>query len=146
MKSPAPAAGRIAAIHLCRGPRVPMDAPREVEALPDRGLEGDRHGSRGGRRQVLLLDAAVLAAEGLAPGVLRENLTVEGIPVDALPEGARLRVGHAAVLRVTGPCEPCAFVEGIRKGLQERMQGRRGALAVVEAGGTLRVGDPIVRL
>jgi MOSC domain-containing protein YiiM len=143
MTSPDPAAGRIAAIHLCRGPRVPMGAPQSVEALRDGGLEGDRHGKKGGRRQVLLMDAAVLAAEGLAPGLLRENLTVEGIPVDALPEGARLRVGDAAVLRVTGPCEPCAFVEGIRPGLRARMEGRRGTLAVVEAGGTLRVGDPV---
>lgn len=146
MNGPPSVPGRLAAIHLCRGPRVPMVAPASVEAREDRGLAGDRHGRKGSRRQVLLVDAAVLAAEGLAPGVPRENLTVEGIAVDALPAGARLRVGDAAVLRVTGPCEPCAFVEGIRPGLRARVEGRRGTLAVVESGGTLRVGDPVVRI
>ena len=44
------------------------------------------------------------------------------------------------------PCEPCGFLETIRPGLQEVLQGRRGTLAVVEAGGTLRVGDAVTVL
>jgi MOSC domain-containing protein YiiM len=123
-----------------------MGAPGSVEAVAGRGLEGDRHAREGSLRQVLLVDAAVLAAEGLAAGDLRENLTVEGLAVDGLPAGTRLRVGAAVVLRVTGPCEPCAFIEGIRPGLREGLQGRRGTLAVVEGGGTLRVGDAVAEL
>ena len=146
MTGPRPDAGRLVAIHLCLGPRVPMGAPDAVEARADHGLDGDRHAKKGSSRQVLLMDAAILGAEGLAPGVLRENLAVDGIPVDALPAGTRLRVGGAAILRVTGPCEPCGFVEGVRPGLKARMEGRRGTLAVVEAGGTLRVGDSVLVL
>jgi MOSC domain-containing protein YiiM len=123
-----------------------MGAPASVAALAGRGLEGDRHAREGSGRQVLLLDASVLAAEGLAPGVLRENLTIDGIAVDALPRGARLRVGDDAVLVVHGPCEPCAFVEGVRPGLRAKLEGRRGTLTTVEKGGTLRVGDPVVVL
>ena len=141
-----PSPGRVVAIHLCRGPRAPMDAPASVAALAGLGLEGDRHAREGSGRQVLLLDAAVLAAEGLAPGVLRENLTIEGISVDALPAGARLRVGADAVLLVQGPCEPCAFVDGVRPGLRAKLEGRRGTLTTVAAGGTLRVGDAVTLL
>jgi len=140
---PPSSVGRVVAIHLCVGPRVPMASPGSVVAISGRGLEGDRHARAGSGRQVLLLDAAVLAAEGLAPGVLRENLTLEGIGVDGLAAGTRLRVGDGVVLRVEGPCEPCAFVEGVRPGLRARLEGRRGTLATVEAGGTLRVGDPV---
>ncbi len=136
-----PPSGRILALRLCRGPRIPMGAPGEAAARADFGLEGDRHARRGSPRQVLLVDAAVLAAEGLSPGDLRENLTVEGFPVDGLAPGTRLRCGAAVVLRVTGPCEPCSFIEGIRPGLRERLRGRRGTLAVVEEGGALRAGD-----
>ena len=141
-----PSPGRVVAIHLCRGPREPMGAPASVAAIAGRGLEGDRHARPGSSRQVLLLDAAVLAEEGLSPGVLRENLTIEGIGVDALAPGTRLRVGADAVLSVHGPCEPCAFVEGVRPGLRAKLEGRRGTLATVEAGGTLRVGDAVTEI
>ena len=137
---------RLASIRVCRGPREPMGAPDRVEARADFGLAGDRHAKAGSHRQVLLVDAAVLAAEGLAPGEIRENLLLEGIAVDALPAGTRLRIGPDAVLRVTGPCEPCAFVDGVRPGLRRRLEGRRGSLATVETGGVLRVGDEVTSL
>ena len=135
-------AGRLVSIQLCVGHRVPMAAPAEAVARPGFGLEGDRHARPGSVRQVLLADAAVLAAEGLPPGGIRENLTVEGLPVDALAVGTRLRCGEA-VLRVVHACEPCGQMDEIRPGLQERLRGRRGMLAVVESGGRLRVGDAI---
>ena len=123
-----------------------MDAPASVAAIAGRGLEGDRHARPGSGRQVLLMDAAVLAEEGLAPGVLRENLTIEGIGVDALAPGTRLRLGAEVLLSVHGPCAPCAFIEGVRPGLRAKLEGRRGTLATVEAGGTVRVGDAVVAI
>jgi len=123
-----------------------MDAPASVEARADHGLEGDRHAKKGSPRQVLLADAEVIAAEGLVPGDIRENLAIEGLPVDGLPAGTRLRVGDAVVLRVTGPCEPCGFLEKVRPGLRARLEGRRGTLATVETGGTIRAGDAVTRI
>jgi MOSC domain-containing protein YiiM len=139
-------AARVLAIHLCKGARVPMESPAAASARAGFGLEGDRHARTGSPRQVLAVDAAVLAAEGLAPGALRENLTLEGIAVDALPAGARLRLGGAVVLRATGPCEPCRVMDEVRPGLRASLRGRRGTLFVVEQGGLVRSGDPVVAL
>ena len=136
--------GRIVALRLCTATRAPMGGPAEAVARADFGLEGDRHARPGSRRQVLLVDAAVLRAEGLQPGDLRENVTVEGLPVDGLPVGTRLRIGAGVLLRVTKNCEPCSRMDEIRPGLQERLRGRRGTLTAVEAGGVIRVGDAIL--
>ena len=135
--------GRVVSIHLCRGARAPMESLPAASAQAGLGLEGDRHGRKGGGRQVLVVDAAVLAAEGLAHGAIRENLTVEGIAVDALPAGTLLRVGGFAVLRATGPCRPCHRMDEIRPGLEEGLRGRRGTLFTVLEGGMIRVGDAV---
>ena len=137
--------GRVASIQLCVGHRVPMATPREAVARVDFGLEGDRHARTGSLRQVLIADAAVLAEEGLPPGGIRENLTVEGLGVDGLPPGTRLRCGES-VLRVVQACEPCGQMDEIRPGLREALRGRRGVLTVVETGGRIRVGDAMVPL
>ncbi len=117
----------------------PVSAAR---LIPDRGLEGDRHARAGSRRQVLLADRETLDALEVRPGQIRENLTTEGIAVQALPSGTRLRVGPA-LLEITGPCEPCAFMDTIRPGLREASRGRRGVTARVIEGGEVQVGDPV---
>jgi MOSC domain-containing protein YiiM len=140
--SAAPAA-RVAAISLCVGAAQPMLQPAEARARADFGLEGDRHAKAGSERQVLLVDAAVLVAEGLKPGGIRENLTIDGMAVDGLKAGTRLRVGAEVVLRVTKICEPCHVMDKIQPGLQARLKGRRGILTSVESGGAIRVGDAV---
>src|SRR4051795_5815210 len=74
------------------------------------GLEGDRHAGRP-ERQVSILNAetvAELAEQGMpvSPGVLGENITVEGVPVMQLSDGARLRIGDAE-LEITGDRPAC---------------------------------------
>ncbi len=39
--------------------------------------------------------------------------------------------------------EPCERMEAIRPGLRQELKGRRGMLARIVEGGTVRVGDPI---
>lgn len=51
-----------------------------------------------------------------------------------------------AVLEITGDCEPCAFIEGIRDGLRAQMEGKRGMLAFMEKGGAVKVGDAVTPL
>ena len=65
----------------------------EARLVADFGLEGDRHAGRP-LRQVSLLNAETvseLAERGMPvePGVLGENITVEGVPVMQLADGAR---------------------------------------------------------
>jgi MOSC domain-containing protein YiiM len=118
---------------------------REVEsatAQADQGLEDCRHGRAGSRRQVLLVDSETLEGFGLQPGQIKENITTRGLSVNDLLPGQRLQVGEA-LLEVTGPCEPCARMDEIRMGLQQELQGQRGTLCRVIAGGRIGHGDAI---
>jgi MOSC domain-containing protein YiiM len=118
---------------------------REVaaaRAVSDFGFEGCDHARPGKGRQVLLLDEETLAELRVPPGRAHENVTTRGIAIQALAAGALVRVG-AATLEITGPCEPCGFMDGIRPGLREASMGRRGVLARVREGGEVRVGDEV---
>ena len=110
-----------------------------AQALAKQGIEGDANiGKR--RRQVLLIEQETIAEWGLAPGAVRENVTVRDFTLAGLPEGTRLQVG-SAVFEVTGDCAPCEFMDGLAAGLRAKSAGRRGTLCRVVTGGTLAIGE-----
>ena len=131
--------------HLFRAPkrRAPMEELPEARAVEDVGLEGCAHARPQGKRQVLLMDRETLDVFELAPGIVRENVTTEGLDVNGLAIEQRLQIG-AVELQVTAVCDPCEQIEALRPGLQAAMQGRRGMLCKVVQGGVLRRGDEIV--
>ena len=133
--------------HLFRAPkkRLPMESLETASILADRGVEGCAHGRPGSKRQLLLVDRETLDAMNLAPGIIRENITTEGINVNGLPVGQRLRIGPA-LLEVTAICTPCDQLEKVRPGLRREIYGRRGMLCRVVEGGDIRVGDAIEKL
>jgi MOSC domain-containing protein YiiM len=106
------------------------------------GVQGCAHARPNGKRQVLLVDRETLRAVNLAPGVIRENITTDGLDVNGLRIGQRLRVGESK-LEVSAVCEPCQQLEKIRAGLEKEMAGRRGMLCRVLDGGAVRSGDSI---
>jgi MOSC domain-containing protein YiiM len=98
---------------------------------------------------VLVINRATLDALHLAPGDLREEITIEGLPdVTNLPVDSELRIG-GVTLRVGGPCEPCTHIGELlgvpdREAFRRSLLGRRGALCTVSAAsGPIRVGDPV---
>jgi MOSC domain-containing protein YiiM len=118
----------------------------EGHLIADFGLEGDRHAGRE-LRQVSILNAetvAELARAGMPvePGVLGENITVEGMPVMQLDDGARLRIGEAE-LEITGDRPACRELLEVHKDALKAMVGRTGKMARVVRGGTVRPGDSI---
>jgi MOSC domain-containing protein YiiM len=125
--------------------------PRPVAEVVGRvggGLEGDVHAHRSSRA-VLVIDRATLDALGLAPGDLREEITIDGLPdVTNLPVDSELRVG-GVTLRVNGPCDPCTHIGELlgvpdREEFRKSLLGRRGALCIVAAvDGPIRVGDSV---
>ena len=138
----------MATVHnLFRAPKkhLPMEELQEVRILADFGLEGCAHAKPGGLRHVLLMDRETLEAMELAPGILRENITTDGLNVNSLEIGQRLRISEA-ILEVTMMCTPCNQMERIRPGLRKELWGRRGMLCRVLEGGILRPGDAIERL
>lgn len=131
-------------LHLftCLVHRFPMQEQELVEVIKDKGFKGCIHGRPGSKRQVSLMDRETLGKFGLAPGVVKENMTTEGLDFQTLATGNALRVG-SCVLEITGPCNPCARMDEIRMGLQEELRGQRGWLCRVIEAGVIRRGDRI---
>ena len=156
-----------------RSPTHSMTKPAaaSIRLVAGLGVEGDahhgltvKHRSRVARdptqpnlRQVHLIHAELhdeLRAAGfvLSPGEMGENITTSGIDLLGLPTGTRLRLGDAAVVEVTGLRNPCRQLDGLRPGLmaatlardaQGALVRKAGVMAVVIAGGDVRVGDLI---
>jgi MOSC domain-containing protein YiiM len=103
-------------------------------------------------RQVHLIHAELLDELDLAPGGVGENVTVRGLDLLGLPEGALLMLGATAVVRVTGLRNPCSQLDKYRPGLMKAMLGRdadgglvrkSGVMATVLTGGDVRPGDAV---
>jgi MOSC domain-containing protein YiiM len=120
-----------------------MEELDEALAVEDMGLEGCVHARPQSKRQVLVMDEETLATFGLVPGIVRENVTTEGLDVNGLAVGQRLSIGEAE-LQVSLVCDPCQQIEALRFGLQAAMQGKRGMLCKVLRGGKILRGDTIV--
>jgi MOSC domain-containing protein YiiM len=132
-------------LHLFRAPRkrAPMEELSEARVVENVGFEGCAHARPGGgKRQVLLVDVETLRAMELTPGIIRENITTEGVGVNALQVGQTLRIGDVQ-LEISAVCEPCELMEAIRAGLMNELVGRRGMLCRVRKGGVVRCGDEI---
>ena len=127
--------------------KLPRD---EGQLLEEFGLEGDRHAGRP-LRQVSILNVETvheLAEKGMpvSPGVLGENITVEGVPVMELPHGARLRIGEQAEVEITGDRPACKELLQVHTDALKALVGRTGKMARVVRGGTVRPGDPVERI
>lgn len=134
-------------LHLFRAPKkcLPMESLHSATAVVDRGFSGCAHARAASKRQVLLVDRETLDAMDLQPGIVRENITTDGLNVNGLPIGQRLRVG-GALLEVSAVCTPCDQLEKVRPGLRREIYGRRGMLCRVIEGGEIRRGDSIEKL
>jgi MOSC domain-containing protein YiiM len=121
-----------------------MDGHERRQAISGQGLEGCAHANPP-KREVLFVSKEHLDAVGVAPGAIRENLTVEGDDVERWSVGQRVRAGEA-VFEITMVCDPCHRMDELREGLRAELQGRRGMLARVVESGEVAVGDEITLL
>ena len=118
-----------------------MDAHERRQAIVGEGMEGCAHANPP-KREVLFASKEHLDAVGVAPGAIRENLTVEGEDVQGWPVGQRVRAG-GAVFEITMVCDPCHRMDELRDGLRAELEDRRGMLARVVESGEVAVGDEI---
>ena len=163
--------GRVIAV--CRSDLHTMTKAtcERIRLLAGLGVEGDahmgetiKHRSRVARdpsqpnlRQVHLMHSELfdeLADKGfdVVPGMMGENVTTRGVDLLRLPTGARLHIGAAAIVEITGLRNPCTQLDGLRPGLMEAVLVRdparglirkAGVMGVVVASGDVTVGDAI---
>ena len=139
-------AGKLEEIWL-RGVR--LEPPQEVREawITAVGLEGD-HGRPGKRAVTLFQDehlpviGAMLGQGAINPALLRRNLVISGVNLNAL-KGRQVAMG-GAVLEITGVCAPCSRMEeALGKGGYSAMCGHGGWCASVVAPGKITVGDSV---
>ena len=135
--------GSITNLHIARVKGTPSDPVQEATAISGLGLEGDRSAYEGSMRQVLFMDKETLDEFGLAPGQVKENITVTGLDLSQTKEGQVFRIGDEVTMEIVGDCEPCGKMDAIQPGLMEKIDGRRGMLAKVIDGGAIKVGDSV---
>ena len=134
--------GTIINLHIARVKGTPSDPVDEATAISAKGLEGDRSCNESNVRQVLFMDKETLDEFGLVPGQIKENITTTGLDLSKIEPGQVFFVGDVT-LEAVGECEPCGKMDAIRQGLREEINHRRGQLAVVLNGGTIKVGDTV---
>ena len=134
--------GEVLHLFSCLVHRFPMQELSEVEVIKDKGFKGCIHGRPGSKRQVSLMDRETLDKLGVAPGIVKGNITTRGLNFQSLGTGDMLRIGNC-VLEITGPCHPCGRMDEIRMGLQDELRGQRGWLCRVQESGIIRRGDRI---
>ncbi len=121
----------------------------EVHAAMD-GLMGDRFsGGEKAKRQVTLIQqehliaiASILKQQEIDPSLLRRNIVVSGINLQALKE-QQFKIGEA-VLFGTGNCPPCSRMEeNLGPGGYCAMRGHGGITAYVLQPGKICLGDSV---
>lgn len=134
--------GTLTALAIRATRRSPPKQVACADAVAQRGLLGDAHADRYSPRQLLIAGAGAYRDLGLAPHALRENMLVD-FDTDELESGTVLRVGEDVLLWLMFQCEACGNLDAFRPGLPRAIGLRRGMLARVIAGGTMRPGDPV---
>ena len=135
--------GAITNLHIARVKGTSSDPVQEATAISGLGLEGDRSAYEGNMRQVLFMAKETLDEFGLAPGQVKENITVTGLDLSQTKEGQVFFIGDDVTMEIVGDCEPCGKMDAIQPGLKDKLDGRRGMLAMVINGGRIKVGDPV---
>lgn len=161
----------VVAVSARRGHHFSKTPQLSIRLVEGEGVDGDghrgttvKHRSRArynptlpNLRQVHLIHSELfdeLRAQGyeLAAGDIGENVLTRGINLLGLPTGTRLRLGHEAVVEVTGLRNPCIQMDRFREGLMQATLARAedgslirkaGVMSVVVSAGDVRPGDPI---
>jgi len=146
--------GRLEAIYIGPEKRADLQMVSQVEAMPGKGLDGDRYYHQQGTfskpgsvdREVTLIEIEAIEALkrenelSLGAGQARRNLVTRGVPLNHLV-GQEFQVGEI-VLRGIRLCEPCGHLESLTiKGVKDGLCHRGGLRAQIVRGGTIRVGD-----
>jgi MOSC domain-containing protein YiiM len=140
---------RVVSVNVSPGgiPKTPLD----VAVVKTSGIVGDEHNHEKHNtpmQALCLFDMAgieELKREGYAlrPGAIGENVTLDGIDVDELDIGDRLRFSGGVEVEITKRRTPCYVLDAIDETLKKTMVGRSGVYAKILTEGELRPGETV---
>ena len=140
----------VAALFISDAPGQVMQSVPFVEAIPGRGLKGDRYEKGVGTfsswpkdHELTLVEQEEAGAANIEVALLRRNIVTVGVRLNDLV-GKEFRIG-AVLCEGTRLCAPCGHLERInnRPDLCRVMAGRAGLRAVILTGGVIAVGDKV---
>jgi len=149
--------GSVASIHIARFATAPTESITEVQAVPGKGLAGDRYFMRAGTfgknfgpdNELTLIELEAIEAlerdyhVALKPGEARRNLVIRGVALNHLV-GREFQVG-AVTLRGLSLCEPCSHLEKLTShGVISGLIHRGGLRAQILTEGIIRVSDAVL--
>ena len=124
--------------------RVPLQT---AELVIGHGIEGDLKGGHPKRQINIMCHETLeqLRSEGfhVEPGQMGEQITVTGLDINALKPGERVQIGTDAVIEIVEPRTGCDRFQQYQGRHPSDAAGRLGQMAMVVAGGTIRIGDMI---
>jgi len=140
--------GIVISIHIVREEGGPPERVESIEARTDHGLVNDHRSRPGKKRQLTMIDQAMLdevartLGHPVPDGASRRQLVISGLDLNALI-GKTLNIGPA-VVRVDSDCPPCDLMEtSIGPGARAAMQTRAGLCCTVLRGGEIRQGQRV---
>jgi MOSC domain-containing protein YiiM len=150
--------GRVEAVAIADRAEAPMQQISTAQAIPGRGLDGDRYANhagtftprsgRGAGYELTLIEAEVLDELPLTDGrrleyaEARRNIVTRGIDLNSLV-GQRFRIGDVECVG-RRLCEPCAHLERLtHRGVLRKLIHRGGLRADILTAGSITVGAAI---
>ncbi len=118
-----------------------------AELKIDFGIEGDAHAGNWHRQVSLLAEESIekMRAKGatVTSGDFAENITTEGIDLQSLTIGSKLRLGSEAEVEITQFGKECHSGCAIFQQIGDCIMPREGVFAKVTKPGQIKTGDTI---
>lgn len=139
--------GRIRAISVSKEKGTQKSNVPNAELRAGFGIVGDAHAGSWDRQVSLLGIECIekMAAKGLdvPPGSFAENITTEGIDLEGLKIGSKLRLGVNVEIEITQFGKQCHGRCKIFEQIGDCIMPREGVFAKVTRGGMINTGDII---
>jgi MOSC domain-containing protein YiiM len=139
--------GKLISIYLGAQKGAGKSAVAEAQLIAEEGLRGDHHAGLKPHRQISLFARETLheiqnAGIVVTAEELSANLLTEGIAIDTLPVGAKLKIG-VTIIEISEARKPCGSLTKIDKRLPKATYLRCGQFGRVLTGGVIHAGDTI---
>ncbi len=135
--------GRVIAVNTASKRGIPKTNVGQGYLQEGWGLVGDAHAGRWDRQiSIFPIEAMALVPNNIKAtfeeGQYSENITIEGIPLEELGVGQRLKIGEAEVLI-------CHIgKDHFKEEKRPYIVSREGRFGIVIKGGTVKVGDEVI--
>ena len=139
--------GRIKAISISKEQGTKKYNVPTAQLKADFGIEGDAHAGNWHRQVSLLAEESIekMRAKGatVTSGDFAENITTEGIDLQSLTIGSKLRLGSVAEVEITQFGKKCHSGCAIFQQIGDCIMPREGVFAKVTKPGQVKTGDTI---